>query len=356
MPWLLPDYAPLRELPELSIKPEAWSVAVDDAVAFAGQLDVSLHRARLKLIGNSQLLALAESLSAALPVAAENLRRLSAALRSVSRHAERLAEDTDFAFLADPGRRVLSIGFDVRAQKVHEACYDMLGSEARIATFLAIARDQIPQQSWFKLGRDHARAFGRFVLLSWTGTMFEYLMPALWMRSFPDTLISRSLASCVWVQRAFARNHNIPWGISESGAARLDDGGHYHYQAYGMPQIALSIDATAGPVVSPYSTFLALGVDALAALRNLRSMDASGWVGAYGFYEAADFSGPSGRASLVREWMAHHQGMSLLAILNLLHDNIVQKWFHANPLVQANELLLHEMPVSNAVLKARLRE
>jgi len=355
-PWLLPEYAPLRELPELSIKPETWSVAVDDAAAFARQLDVSLHHARLKLIGNSQLLALAESLSAALPVAAENLRRLSAALRSVSQHAERLAEDTDFAFLADPGRRVLSIGFDVRAKKVHEACYDMLGSEARIATFLAIARDQIPQQSWFRLGRDHARAFGRFVLLSWTGTMFEYLMPALWMRSYPDTLISRSLASCVWVQRAFARNHNIPWGISESGAARLDDGGHYHYQAYGMPQIALSIDATAGPVVSPYSTFLALGVDSLAALRNLRFMDASGWVGAYGFYEAADFSGPSGRASLVREWMAHHQGMSLLAILNLLHDNIVQKWFHANPLVQANELLLHEMPVSNAVLKARLRE
>jgi hypothetical protein len=109
-------------------------------------------------------------------------------------------------------------------------------------------------------------------------------------------------------------------------------------------------------VISPYSTFLALGVDSLAAVHNLRHMDAAGWVGAYGFYEAADYSGKPSKPALVREWMAHHQGMSLLAILNLLRNNIVQQWFHANPLVQANELLLHEMPVSNAVLRARMRE
>jgi len=182
--------------------------------------------------------------------------------------------------------------------------------------------------------------------------MFEYLMPALWMRSYPDTLIARSLGACVSVQRAFAQSHNLPWGISESGAARKDEGGHYHYQAYGVPQVALSPEATAGPVVSPYATFLALGVDARAAIHNLRIMEASRWVGAYGFYEAADYSGTPGKPILVREWMAHHQGMSLLAILNLLHDNVVQKWFHANPLVQANELLLHELPVSKSALKA----
>jgi hypothetical protein len=356
MPWLLPEYAPLRELPELAIKQEAFSLAIDDAAAFAEHLNVSLRRAWLKLIGDSQLLSLGERLRASLPTATEKLRTLATALRTIAQDAERMAEETDFAFLADRGRQILSIGYDVRAQKLHEACYDMIASEARIATFLAIARDQLPQQGWFKLGRDHARAFGRFVLLSWTGTMFEYLMPALWMRSYPDTLISRSLAACVWIQRSFALDLNIPWGISESGAARKDHAGHYHYQAYGVPQIALWIEATAGPVVSPYSTFLALSVDSLAALRNLRYMDCSGWVGAYGFYEAADYSSSDGKAALVREWMAHHQGMSLLAILNLLHDNIAQKWFHANPLVQANELLLHEMPVSKAVLKARLNE
>ena len=184
--------------------------------------------------------------------------------------------------------------------------------------------------------------------------MFEYLMPALWMRSYPDTLISRTLDACVHVQRAFARSLNIPWGISESGASNRNDAGHYHYQAYGVPQIALSAEATAGPVISPYSTFLALGVDSLAALDNLRRMAAAGWIGPYGFYEAADYAASAGKPVLVREWMAHHQGMSLLAILNLIRDNVLQRWFHANPLVQATELLLQEMPTSEAVLKANL--
>jgi hypothetical protein len=291
-----------------------------------------------------------------LPTATQNLRALAAALHAIAQQAESLAEETEFAFLVDPNRHILSIGYDVRARKLHDACYDMLASEARIATFLAVARGELPQQSWFKLGRDQARAFGHFLLQSWTGTMFEYLMPALWMRSYPDTLISRTLAASVEVQRAFARTLDIPWGISESGAARKDDAGHYHYQAYGIPQIALWIEANAGPVVSPYSTFLAVGIDSLAAMRNLRRMAAAGWVGAYGFYEAADYTETSGKAVLVREWMAHHQGMSLLAILNLLRGNAVQRWFHANPLLQATELVLHETPISNAVLKARLQE
>jgi len=244
----------------------------------------------------------------------------------------------------------------VRAQKIHSACYDMLASEARVATFLAIARDELPQQSWFKLGRDHTQAFGQFILHSWTGTMFEYLMPALWMRNYPDTLISRTLEACVRAQRAFAGSFNIPWGISESGNASRNDSGHYGYLAYGIPQTAVFTDATAGPVISPYSSFLALGIDSLSALRNLRRMSSAGWVGAYGFYEAADFIASTAKPTLVREWMAHHQGMSLLAVLNLLHEGAAQRWFHANPLVQATELLLHELPVSDSVLRAKLQE
>jgi cyclic beta-1,2-glucan synthetase len=355
LPWLLPEFAPLREVSELAIKADAFTMGTDDAAEFAQQLDLNLQRAWLKLIGNSQLLSLGERLRESLPKATANLLKLSQDLRSIAAHAERLANATEFGFLADPGRQILSIGFDVRAEKLHDACYDMIASEARIATFLAVARGEIPQESWIKLSRDHAFAYGRFVLLSWTGTMFEYLMPALWMRSYPDTLISRTLAACVYVQRAFARSLNIPWGISESGAAHKDDAGHYDYKAYGVPKIALWIEATAGPVVSPYSTFLALSVDSLAALRNLHHMESSGWVGAYGFYEAVDFMTP-GKPQLVREWMAHHQGMSLLAILNLLHDNVVQTWFHSNPIVQSTELLLHEMPVSEGMLKARMKE
>ncbi len=356
MPWLLPEYAPLRDIPELAIPRNVHTLTIDEAATFAGHLEGRLIIALPKLADNASLLALGERLLASLPAAAENLRSIAGALHGIAQQAERLVRETEFAFLADPGRQILSIGYDVRAQKLHEACYDMIASEARIATFIAIARGEIRQESWFKLGREHVRVFGRFLLLSWTGTMFEYLMPALWMRSYPDTLIARTLTACVKVQRKFARFLNIPWGISESGASRKDHAGHYHYQAYGVPPIALWIEATAGPVVSPYSSFLALGVDSVAALRNLRFMASAGWVGAFGFYEAADFSTASGRVALVREWMAHHQGMSLLAILNLLHKNAVQRWFHDNPEVQAAELLLHEMPVGKSVLRARLKE
>jgi cyclic beta-1,2-glucan synthetase len=186
--------------------------------------------------------------------------------------------------------------------------------------------------------------------------MFEYLMPSLWMRSYPLTLIAKNLAATVYVQRAFARSLGIPWGISESGAAKRNDGGDYGYHAWGIPQIALFYEATAGPVVSPYSTFLALGIDSLEAISNLRQMASVGWVGAYGYYEASDYTTESHNGELVREWMAHHQGMSLLAIVNVLCEDIVQEWFHANPLVQSAELLLHESPTSMADLKAMMKD
>lgn len=185
--------------------------------------------------------------------------------------------------------------------------------------------------------------------------MFEYLMPALWMRSYPGTLIERSLAAAVEIQRHFARAVGVPWGISESGYAQTDDAGHYHYQAFGIPQISLKWDAIAGPVISPYSTFLALGVNATEALRNLHRMENAGWTGAYGYYESADYTASRKKPVLVKEWMAHHQGMALLAILNLLNNNIVQEWFHANREFQANELLMHEKSIRSAILKAELR-
>jgi cyclic beta-1,2-glucan glucanotransferase len=206
------------------------------------------------------------------------------------------------------------------------------------------------------MARTHVSAFGHFILLSWTGTMFEYLMPSLWMRSYPDTLVSCSLTAAVEIQRQFARPLRIPWGISESGYGKTDDHGHYHYQAFGIPQISLKWDAIAGPVISPYSTFLALGVDPTEALRNLHRMDEAGWTGAYGFYESADFSESTKNPVLVREWMAHHQGMALMAILNLLEDNAVQQWFHANRQFQANELLLHEKAIRTAILKAEQKQ
>ena len=356
LPWMRPEYNPLFESSQFGIKSETDRLSIEGAVRFAESLTGRLASAEGKLKGDATLLALCQGLRRHLPAAITNLQSLSTKLVAIAKESEQLAEETDFSLLVDPGRQILSIGYDMGAHKLHEACYDMLASEARIATFLAVARGDLPQVSWFKLGRDFAHAYGRYLLLSWTGTMFEYLMPALWMRSFPDTLISRTQAACVYVQRAFARSLNIPWGISESGNAGKDDAGHYHYHAYGVPTIALWCEAEAGPIVSPYSSFLALNVDSIEALRNIRRMASAGWIGACGFYEAADYSTSSTKPVLVCEWMAHHQGMSLLAIVNLLHENVVQEWFHANPLVQATELLLHETPVSPGALRARMRE
>jgi hypothetical protein len=355
LPWMLPGFANLRALPQLASSTDV-SPAIEDAVAYAQELDARVARAWNTLSHDQQLLPLAEELRASLADAIKNLRALVIDLNSIARQSERLANETDFAFLVDPGRQILSIGYDMGTQKTHEACYDMLASEARIATFIAVARGDLRQESWFKLARDYALAFGHFLLLSWTGTMFEYLMPALWMRSFPNTLISRTQSACVQVQRAFARSLKIPWGISESGSARKDDAGHYHYHAYGVPQIALWFEADAGPVISPYSTFLALGADCRAALHNLRRMESHRWVGAYGFYESADYISSLRRPILTHQWMAHHLGMALLAVVNLLCDNVVQRWFHANPLVQSAELLLHEVPTSRGIMKARLQE
>jgi len=355
MPWLLPEFAPLRDVPQIGLREETMFPSLETAADFAAQLDARLSRAWATREDESNVF-LGEQLRTMLPRTKELLQGMTRSLRAISDGAYRLADEMDFGFLLQKGRMLLSIGYDMEPKKLHAACYDLLASEARIAAFVAIAKGDISQQVWFKLGRTHTMAYGRSVLISWTGTMFEYLMPSLWMQSYPDTLVSRTLAAAVQVQRAFAREHRIPWGISECGYAQKDDKGHYHYLAFGIPQIALKWDATAGPVVSPYSTFLALGVDASEALRNLKRMSGHGWVGAYGFYEAIDYSQSTRDPQVVREWMAHHQGMSLLAILNLLDEDKTKQWFHANPELQATELLLHEKPVSEATLRAEYKQ
>ena len=356
LPWLEPEFAKLNLSPEVALDEVTSEFFISDAIECTQALLARLSGMQGELAKDESTLELSDRLRMLLTAASENLCVLAGRLGGIAENAERCAEQTEFGFLIDPGRRILSIGFDVRKEKLHEACYDMIASEARIATFLAIARGDLSQQSWFKLARDHVYAYGRFLLLSWSGTMFEYLMPALWMRSYPGTLIARTQDAVVDVQRSFVRSLGIPWGISESGAARKDHAGHYHYQAFGVTSVALWFEASSGPVVSPYSTFLALSVDPDESLHNLRRMESAGWVGPFGFYEAADFIASRRSPELVREWMAHHQGMSLLAVTNLLRENVVQQWFHDNPLVQATELLLHEIPQSKAALKAKLEE
>ncbi|HVU46544.1 MAG TPA: glucoamylase family protein [Terracidiphilus sp.] len=357
LPWALPEFAALAPLAKPALYEMTCRLSVETARDFAQALVLHVHGMDgSTATGASAPAELVEEFRSLLAAAVDRLRSLAGRLTSIAQDAERNAEETDFTFLVDPVRRILSIGFDLRQQQLHESCYDMLASEARMATFLAIARDHLTQQSWFRLERGHTRAFGRFLLHSWTGTMFEYLMPALWMRTYPETLIARTQDSVVHVQREFTRSLGIPWGISESGMARVDGAGHYQYQAFGIPDIALSFEAAPGPVISPYSSFLALSNDPHAALRNLRRMESAKWVGKFGYYEAADYTQSLRAPVPVREWMAHHLGMSLLAVTNILRDNIMQRWFHGNPLVQATELLLHEIPLRKAALRAALRK
>jgi len=349
-PWLLPEFVSLRDDPALDLK-SAWdSIALERVPDFIEKLVERLDSAN-RTVGSEEQKSLKLRLLELLPEARSHTERLMQDLRTIAARAGTLANEMDFEFLLNSRRKLLSTGFDMEAQKLHSACYDLLASEARIAVFVAIAKDDIPQESWFHLGRGHTVDHGRPVLISWTGTMFEYLMPALWMQAYPDTLLERSRAAAVRAQRAHVAGRRMPWGISESAYFKMDDAGNYQYFAFGLPQLALSKTEMESLVISPYSTFLALDVDPAEALKNLRRMRDMGWLGAYGFYESADFTTSRNRSwhrryELVPAWMAHHQGMSLLAIANFLHHGVVRGWFHTEPRVQATELLLHEKPVA----------
>jgi cyclic beta-1,2-glucan synthetase len=357
VPWLLPEFDAVFAVEGLPSKDEAplyGAPALGTAVAYVKELDQRLESVEKNAAqGSEQVRSAIGALRELLPGAAERLQRLAVDVATIAALAERNAEAMEYGFLLVEERQLLSIGYDGKTGELHSACYDLLASEARIASFLAVAKNDIPQKSWFQLDRSHVLVKGRPCLLSWTGTMFEYLMPALWMRTFSDTLIARSLEAAAMIQ--FEHVRGIPWGISESGFAEMDPLGRYGYQAWGIPKLALKYGAEDGPVISPYATFLALPLLRTEAIANLRRMAALGWVGAYGYYEAADYT--QGRAAkgqqpeLVRSWMAHHQGMSLLAVTNLLRENVFQRWFHANARVRAAELLLHERPLSKDTLK-----
>jgi hypothetical protein len=350
MPWMLPDFAELRQYAELGMPGE--DVPLKDLpevlTKFAGRLQRAID-ATPPL--SEDALGVMRRLLSLVSGARMDSARLIQHLEALAADADSIAQEMKFDFLWDARRRLLSIGFDAGKDELHSACYDLLASEARIAAFVAIAKDDIPQETWFLLARTHTLDQGNSVLISWTGTMFEYLMPALWMRTYFGTLLDRSRHGVVVSQQAVTASKRIPWGMSESSYATRDAAGNYGYYAFGVPALALHHGDVDALVISPYSSFLALTTAPKAVLHNLRKLAHEGCFGRYGFYEAADFTSSRDRTwrhpfELVRCWMAHHQGMSLLAIANFLADGIVQEWFHSHPRVQATELLLHEKPVS----------
>ncbi len=250
----------------------------------------------------------------------------------------------DFQPLYKPDRHLFSIGCNLVQGRLDASCYDLLASESALTSLLTIARGDAPRRHWFQLGRPYTRAAGRMGLISWGGTMFEYLMPRLMMRGLAGTLVAEAARTAVARQIEYGRQNGVPWGISESSFGARNPLGDYDYQAFGVPGLGLKRGLDRDLVIAPYATALATMVVPHEALANFRRLAAEGGEGLYGFYEAIDFTPErltKGRRSIVvRSYMAHHQGMSLVAMANAVLDDPMPRRFHAEPMVRAVDLLL----------------
>jgi cyclic beta-1,2-glucan synthetase len=286
------------------------------------------------------------ALTTAIEQAAETAKACSSRLAQIAQTSQRLVDDMDFKFLLDPERKVFTIGYNVTEGHLDNSFYDLLATEARLASFVAIAKGDVPQEHWFRMGRQLTSVDGGRALISWTGTMFEYLMPLLVMRNYRETLLGQTYRSVVSRQIEYGYERGVPWGISESAYAARDLQLNYQYGPFGVPGLGLKRGLIEDLVVSPYSTILASNVLPEQAIENLRTLEREGALSRYGFYEALDYTPErvkkGERCTLVRAYMAHHQGMSFIALDNLLNHGIMQNRFHSDPMVQATELLLQE--------------
>ena len=257
-----------------------------------------------------------------------------------------MAMAMEFGFLFDRQRQLLSIGFVVSESAPDPNCYDLLASEARLASFFAIAKGDLPARHWFRLGRATTAVAHGAALISWSGSMFEYLMPPLVMRAPAGSLLDQTDRLVVRRQIAYGAKLGLPWGVSESAYNARDLELTYQYSNFGVPDLGLKRGLGANRVIAPYATALAAMVDPVAAVANLRRLAASGVRGSYGFYEAVDFTPARIQEgedfALVRAYMAHHQGMTIVAIANAVFDGAMRARFHAEPIIQATELLLQE--------------
>ncbi len=301
----VPDSGPVREASE-------WLVAMDQALALAG--------------------ANADALM--------NIYTQSAT------RAERFVMEMDFKFLYHPERRVFHNGYNLDTGQLDNNYYDLLASEARIASIIALAKGEVPQSHWLQLSRPLTRVEGMYVLLSWSATMFEYLMPPLFLRSYPGTLLADSAQGAVLHQIAYGKEKGVPWGISESGFYLFDANQNYQYRAFGVPGLGFKRGLGNDLVVAPYASLMAISYNPHAVAQNLVSLMEHNSFGLYGLYESIDFTAarlPVGDTStVVHEYMAHHQGMILMALVNYFHKDIMVRRMHSDPSIQSVELLLQE--------------
>ena len=273
-------------------------------------------------------------------------------LLDLATRAEAEVRGMDFRLLYDGKRKLFHIGYNATQDQLDGHHYDLLASEARLASYLAIVKGDVPEAHWSTLGRPIVQVAGAPLLLSWGGTMFEYLMPSLLMRSREGTLLAQTCELVVDAHIAYGKETGAPWGISESAFARVDAQQTYQYQSFGVPGLGFKRGLEEDLVVAPYASLLAASVRPRAVLENVERLDKMGMMGTYGLFEAVDLTPerrPDGRAlTVVRSYMAHHQGMLLVAIDNLLNDQIMVDRFHADRQVETGELLLNERSPADA--------
>ena len=285
----------------------------------------------------------------------QSARKFSASLlddfASLAQRAETFFQEMNFSFLYNPSRRVFHIGYNVESGRLDPNFYDLIASESRLASLIAIARGDVPQDHWLYLARPITELGGKRALLSWSGTMFEYLMPNLLVESYPNTLMDQSCRVAVEQQMAYASEKNIPWGISESSYYNFDSAQIYQYQAFGVPQLGYKRGLAENLVVTPYASLLALDFAPQEVLRNLAWFEKHNMWGLYGLYESIDFTPErlkiGEQYAIVRSFMAHHQGMIILSLHNRLFDGLMVQRIHTDPRIKSIELLLQEqMPVN----------
>jgi cyclic beta-1,2-glucan synthetase len=286
---------------------------------------------------------------------------VGARLAAIAAEARRTALEMDFAFLLDPERKLLSIGYSLPDNRLDPSCYDLLASEARLASLFAIAKGDVPTRHWFRLGRTATPIGNGSALISWSGSMFEYLMPSLVMRAPAGSLLDETNRLVVRRQQDYGRSLGVPWGVSESAYNARDLEFTYQYLNFGVPGLGLKRGLAENAVIAPYATGLAAMVDPQGARANFGRLEDLGACGRYGFYEALDFTRSrvpaDARFALVRNYMAHHQGMTIVAIANVLQDGCMRARFHREPMIQACELLMQErVPRDVAVAQPRAQE
>ncbi|SDC94064.1 GH36-type glycosyl hydrolase domain-containing protein [Williamwhitmania taraxaci] len=354
VPWILhpafPDIA--NKYPELNAIPTLQQIATTNVEKYTTyeQL-VSDKVSGLEL--NDDLI---DFLKRAVEIAKERIDIIGSIAKQTANFAV-----MDYDFIYDKSIHLQAIGYNVEDQKSDLSYYDLLASEARLSSFVAIAQDKVPQESWFALGRLLTTVNGDPVLLSWSGSMFEYLMPLLVMPTYENSLLYQTCKVAVEQQIEYGKVRGVPWGISESGYNNVDVNLNYQYRAFGVPGLGLKRGLSDDLVIAPYATAMALMVKPKEACENLERLADEGNMGEYGFYEAIDYTPirlPRGQSKVVvKSYMAHHKGMSFLSLAYVLLDCPMQKRFEAEPIFQATMLLLQErIPKATASFQSTLNE